>query len=50
MGLSAERAASYQSDRHLYQDPHESDPRLVCIRGPYRQHQLDPDHSACAAR
>ena len=46
------RASSFNTSRidHLYQDPHESDPRLVLYYKIYRQHQLDPDHSACAAR
>ena len=47
------RASSFNTDRidHLYQDPHEADPRLVLHYGDltYRQHQPDPDHPAGAA-
>ena len=47
------RASSFNTQRidHLYQDPHERDPRLVLHYGDlHRQHQSDPHHSADAAR
>ena len=47
------RASSFNTSRidHLYQDPHERDPRLLLHYGDLiDKHQPDPDHPAGAAR
>ena len=44
------RASSFNTTRidHLYQDPHELDPRLTALRRPERRQQLAADYRAGA--